>query len=260
MVALVTGASSGIGWELAQVIAAHGHDLVLTARREDRLQSLAHRLNTEFHVKVTTIPADLADPQGPDRIFRACHQADLRISILVNNAGFGAHGAFVHADEGRQLDMIQVNMAALTHLTKLFLPPMVIGGQGRILNVASMAAFQPGPYMAVYYASKAYVLSFSVALASELKGSGVTVTALCPGPVPTEFQERANFSPSGPLRGALGMPAADVARAGYEGMMKGRAVVIPGWRNRVLAWASRLAPPVMAAEIVGRVQKGWLKS
>src|SRR5438128_1555599 len=193
MNALITGASSGIGLELAKLFARDEHDVVLVARRADKLKQLAAQLGSAHNIRATVIPADLADPAAPEEIFRALRAADVELDVLVNNAGFGVTGPFLATDAAAELRMIQVNVTALTHLTKLFLPGMLGRGAGRVLNVASTAGFQPGPLMAVYYATKAYVISFSDALAEELRGTGVTVTCLCPGPTKTGFQEAAHM-------------------------------------------------------------------
>ena len=186
--ALVTGASSGIGEELAKLAAADGCNLVLVARRQERLDALARDLSVAHGVSARVITADLANRAAPRRIAEELTKGRLTIDILVNNAGLGIYGPFWERELGKELEVVQVNVVALTELTGLLLPGMISRKRGRILNVASTAAFQPGPWMAVYYATKAYVLSFSEAIAEELKGTGVTVTALCPGPTITEFQ------------------------------------------------------------------------
>ena len=251
--ALVTGASGGIGYELAKVLAREGNDLVLVARSTEQLEKIAADLREDFGVDVRVLPADLSEPGAPDRIQERLVADGLGVDILVNNAGFGTLGPFASRDTASQVDMVQVNVAALTHLSHLFIGPMVERGRGRIMNVASTAAFQPGPGMAVYFSTKAYVLSFSEALAEELRGSGVTVTTLCPGPTVTGFQKRAGME-----RSALGgrmvtASAASVARAGYRGMMRGRRVVIPGWTNRVGTVLPRLFPRALATRIVARL-------
>ncbi len=248
--ALVTGASSGLGLELAQLLAADRHDLVLVARREPQLRALADRLARDHGVSARVVVADLARPDGPERVAQAVQAANTFVEILVNNAGFGVNGSFVRQAPARQLEMLQVNVTALTALSALFLPGMVERKAGRVLNVASTAAFQPGPRMAVYYASKAYVLSLSVALSVELEDTGVTVTALCPGPTATEFQGVAGMQESRLFRAGT-MDAKTVARAGYRGMLAGRAVVVPGVRNRVLALSTRVSPTLWAARIAG---------
>src|ERR1700693_836076 len=209
--ALVTGGSGGIGLEIAKVLARNGCDLVLVARKRDTLEAAAGQIEGKFDVRVQVFAADLRRPDAPQTIFNFLHNENIPIEALVNNAGFGLGGEFADTKIKRELEMIQVNIVALTHLTKLFLPPMIKRNSGRVLNVASTAAFQPGPLMAVYYATKAYVLSFSEALAEELRNSGVTVTALCPGPTQTAFASSAEVGGSR-LFSAVGIAdAADVA-------------------------------------------------
>ena len=242
LTAFITGSSVGIGLELAKQFAAHGHDLVLSARHPDALEAAAGMIEGKYGVKVTVIPADLADPDSPQRLFDAVNAENIDIHFLVNNAGFGLGGEFSETDGQRELDMIQVNISALTHLTKLFLPAMIRRKSGKILNLASTAAFQPGPLMAVYYASKAYVLSFSEALDEELRNSGVGVTCLCPGATATNFAETAMVGNS-KLFAKVGVARADeIARFGYDAMMKGERVAIPGMRNKVMILAERVAP------------------
>ena len=252
--ALVTGASSGIGLELATLLAKNRHDVVLVARDRDRLEGIARGLTEEFGIGATALPADLTDPAAPLDVFLALAERKAAIDVLVNDAGFGVYGFFADIPLEKELAMIQVNVAALTHLTKLFLPGMLERRRGRILNVASTAAFQPGPLMAVYYATKAYVLSFSEALGNETAGSGVTVTALCPGPTLTDFQTRAGFTRPRPLPGPLVMDAAAVARAGYEGMMRGKRVVVPGAANRPFVQALRATPRNLATAISRKIR------
>jgi short-subunit dehydrogenase len=253
--ALVTGASSGIGLELSRVMASRGHDLILVARRESALAGLAEALESEHKAICNVIKADLSLPETPRLLEEEVRRRGLEVDILVNNAGFGIFGYFKNTSLERELDMLRVNAVALTELTKRFLPRMLEHHQGRILNVASTAAFQPGPLMAVYYASKAYVLSFGEAIAEELKGTGITVTTLCPGPTCTEFQSEAHLRQS-PLIHGMGMPdAAEVARYGYEAMMKGRRVAIPGFVNRALANSVRFAPRGMVTSVLKRIQE-----
>ncbi len=239
--ALVTGASSGIGYELAKVFAKEGQNVVLVARNQGALETLAKELQEKYSVSAVVLPADLSDPSAPGQIHALLAKESVPVDYLVNNAGFGTRGPFQESDLKSQLSMMQVNMVALVHLTRLFLDDMVKKGEGRILNVASTAAFQPGPLMAVYYATKAFVLSFSEALADELKGIGVKVTALCPGPTSTGFGKSAGMEDARLFNRGV-MEAETVALAGYEGLMKGRKVVVPGFRNKALATASRFAP------------------
>jgi uncharacterized protein len=254
--ALVTGASNGIGLELARVLAADGHDLVLVARSKDKLEALAAELGAAHGVKVTVMVADLARPEAPTELFAACRSAGIAVDVLVNNAGYGTFGRF--ADETALLDelaMIQVNVVALTHLAKLFVPGMVARKRGRILNVASTAAFQAGPLMAVYYASKAFVLSLSEALAKELEGTGVTVTALCPGPTESGFQGVARMQDSKLVAGKKMPTSATVALAGYRAMQRGRVVYVPGLTNKILAASVRFTPRPILRSIVKSMQE-----
>ena len=253
--ALVTGASSGIGLELATLLARDRHDLVLVARSRERLDAVARGLGEEYGVSVLVLAHDLSDPAAPEALARELAERGVAVDILVNNAGFGVYGPFAETPIAKELEMIQVNVTALTHLTKLLLPAMRARRRGRILNVASTAAFQPGPLMAVYYASKAYVLSFTEALANELDGSGVTVTALCPGPTITEFQKNAGVAQSRLFRSMLVMNAPEVARAGYEGMLRGKRIVIPGLGNRMLVQALRVSPRSVITAAARRLQE-----
>ena len=250
--ALVTGASSGIGLELAREFAAGGYNLVLVARSEKKLEELAAELRDRHGVGARVIAKDLARPKAPEEIFQEAGDA---VDVLVNNAGFATFGPFAETDLGRELEELQVNVVALTHLTKKFLPGMLTRRRGGILNVASTAAFQPGPLMAVYYATKAYVLSFSEALAEELRGTGVTVSVLCPGPTATEFSARADMQDSGLFKGMLAVAdARAVARAGYEGFRAGKRIVIPGLLNKVGAQSIRLTPRGLATRVVKGMQ------
>jgi short-subunit dehydrogenase len=251
--ALITGASSGIGYELARILAHEGHNVALVARSGDQLERIADELRSDCGVRAEVVVADLAEPGAPDAVHERLLQAGFRTDVLVNNAGFGSLGPFWRADEGTQLDMVNVNVRAVTHLTRLFVPAMVEGGFGRVLNVASTAAFQPGPLMAVYFATKSYVLSFSEALGEELRGTGVTVTALCPGPTPTGFQKRAAMERT-PIGGHMVTgDVVKVAQAGYKGMVRGRRVVIPGVFNRLGSFLPRLFPRRLAAWVVARM-------
>ena len=244
---LITGASAGIGKELARVIAANGFNLVLVARNESRLHQLAEELRTQHKIEAIVLAKDLAAPSAAAEIFSAV--GSQAISVLVNNAGFGSHGDFAHTDLKVQTEMMQVNMLALVQLTRLFLDPMLARRSGRILNVASTAAFQPGPTVSIYYASKAFVYSFSYALAAELDGSGITVTALCPGMTRTEFFERAKIRP----RSWAMMDPVRVAELGYRGLMKGRRVVIPGLLNKITSFMAKRLPPRLTTAVVRRI-------
>lgn len=253
--ALVTGASSGIGLELAGLLARDRNDLVLVARRRERLETVARGLAEEYGIRARVLPADLARPDAPAQIAAELADASVVVDVLVNDAGFGAHGPVAEREPEELLAMIQVNVAALTHLTRLFLPGMLARRSGRILNVASTAAFQPGPLMAVYYATKAYVLSFSEALASETEGTGVTVTALCPGPVGTEFQKRAGTEKGVLVTGPLALPAREVAEAGYRGMLRGSPLVVPGLGNKAAVQALRVSPRRLVTRLSRKLQE-----
>lgn len=247
--ALVTGASSGIGYELAKRFARDGHDLVLVARSRGRLAEVGRELGASAGIKVKLIPKDLSRPGSAREVFDELVRESIPVRFLVNCAGFGIWGSFVETDPAAEREMTQLNMVTLTELTRLALKEMLLRKEGRILNVASTAAFQPGPRMAVYYATKAYVLSFSEALADELAGTGVTVATLCPGPTRTGFGGRARMEGTHLFR--LGaMDAAAVAEAGYRGLMKGRGVIVPGLRNKLLALSVRLSPRKVVTAIV----------
>jgi uncharacterized protein len=239
--ALVTGASGGIGLELARVLAREGCHLVISARTHSALETVARDLSSSYNVAVHVVAADLATPDGARALMKEVASAGLDIDLLVNNAGFGLFGAFATTPLEDEQRMIDLNISALVTLTKLCLPGMLARRLGRVLNVASTAAFLPGPNMAVYYASKAFVLSFSEAIADELRESGVTVTVLCPGPTATGFQDAARMQESRLVQGAM-MSAAEVAEAGYRGLIAGRRVVIPGATNRMVPWLVRLTP------------------
>lgn len=252
--ALVTGGSGGIGLELAKVLARNGFDLVLVARKRDTLEAAAGQLEGKFDVRVHVFAADLRRREAPQEIFGFLQNENIPIEVLINNAGFGLGGEFSETAVERELEMIQVNIVALTHLTKLFLAPMIKRKSGRVLNVASTAAFQPGPLMAVYYATKAYVLSFSEALSEELRNSNVTVTALCPGPTLTDFADTAEVSSSRVAQAFGKADAADVAKYGFDAMMSGKRLAIPGIKNKILAQANRIAPRALSAKI-GRMTR-----
>src|SRR3989442_1378634 len=252
--ALITGASGGIGYELALLLARDGLDCILVARSRDKLDELAARLESGFRVKTLVIARDLSKPSAVDEIYEEVSAASLNVDVLVNNAGFPVFGLFARTDLQLELEMLQVNVVALTALTKLFLRGMVERRAGRILNLASTAAFEPGPLMAVYYASKAYVLSFSEALANELQGTGVTVTALAPGPTRTGFQKRGGMEDSRLVRGQIA-DAKSVAAAGYRGMMRGKTIVIPGFSNKLIPWVVRVSPRGVVTRVVRRMQE-----
>ncbi len=240
-VALVTGASAGIGAEIARLLAVD-HDLVLTARRSEQLQALADELKQKHGATCHVFPADLVEPDAPRKLFDTISAAGIAIDVLVNNAGFGDLGKFAQSDLGKALQMLQVNVVALTELTGLFLPAFVARDSGRVLNVGSIAGFQAGPYMAVYYATKAYVNSFSEALHTELRRTGVTVTVLCPGPVATEFAAVSGMQTTRAFSAGQAMGARPVAAAGLRALKAGRRMVVPGWRNKLMLFAERFFP------------------
>ena len=250
---LVTGASSGIGLELARLFAADGCDLILVARRKEALDALAAELADGPGVKVRVLPRDLSEADAPQRIFDDLSGDGTAVDVLVNNAGFGGIGPIFAQDERRQADMVQVNVTAVTRLTRLFLPGMLERRRGGVLNVASTAAFQPGTNMAVYYATKAYVLFFTEALAEELRGTGVTATALCPGPTRTGFQAAARMEHVLVAKMAKAT-AAGVARTGHRAFRKGRVVAVSGLFNWLGAQSVRLAPRFMTRKITKLLQ------
>ncbi len=239
--ALITGGSSGIGYELARCFAQDGYRIILVASGRPALEEARNRLAMEFHGDVTAIPKDLSTHTAAAELYAELETQGIQVDVLVNNAGFGNFGYFAEVDLTKQVALLQVNIVALTELTKLFLGPMLRRRSGRIMNVASTAAYLPGPLMAVYFASKAYVLRFTEALASELEGSGVTATALCPGPTESRFQERAGMQGSRAFKSAV-MSSGEVARIGYRGLMRGKRVVVTGWRNRLMVTALWLIP------------------
>ncbi|HUA39525.1 MAG TPA: SDR family oxidoreductase [Candidatus Sulfopaludibacter sp.] len=242
---LVTGASSGIGWELAKCFAADGSRLVLLARNSEALESLAGELRRRHNIEVSVMTADLALPETPERIFRELQSEGLPVDVLVNNAGFGAWGKFAELPLPRQLEMLQVNLNALTQLTGLFLPGMVRRRRGGILNVASVAGFLPGPGMTIYYATKAFVLSFTEALAEELADTNVTASALCPGPTITNFDKAAHINKAQRRIRMVRMSAKAVSVHGHRAFRKGQVVAVPGLQNRLLVLLTRLFPRSM---------------
>lgn len=239
--ALITGASSGIGMALAALFAQDGHNLVLAARGVAKMEALAQELRRRHGVAVTVIGADLEAPDGAQQLHAEVRARGLRINVLVNNAGYGRFGEFQSTALAPELAMMQLNMNAVVVLTKLFLPDL-IATRGQVLNTASTAAFQPGPYMAVYYATKAFVLSFSEAIAEELRDTGVTVTALCPGPTASGFQDRADMNASALVKGKKLPTAEAVAQAGYRAMQRGQRVYIHGLMNCLMAQSVRFTP------------------
>jgi hypothetical protein len=253
--AIVTGASSGIGAEIARELARRGHGLTLVARRKDRLQALADELAQAHSVRAEVIAADLTDADSRRELPAQVAACDLIPDILVNNAGFTTMGHVAHADRAAELALVRTNVEAVVDLSAMFLPGMVTRHRGAVLQTASTAAFQPLPGQASYGASKAFVLSYGRALAAELRGSGVTVTTLCPGPVETGFAEAAGMTDdeaAESLPKIMWIPAADVARAAVEGMAAGRTVVIPGTANRVGAGLAHLAPKSLLVPLLAK--------
>ncbi len=245
---LITGASGGIGYELAKLFARDRHNLILVARSADKLGQVATELQTSG-VNVRTMPLDLTEPLAPNFLFGQLQRESIGVEILINNAGFGAYGDFAQMPERDILGQIQLNITALTELTRLFVPPMVALRSGRIMNVASTAGFQPGPHMAVYYATKAYVISFSEAIANELRDSGVTVTCFCPGATNTGFAGRAGNDKTRIFKQFGAMPADRVALDGYRALMEGRTLAISGAQNWLVAQSTRFAPRRMVTAI-----------
>lgn len=253
--ALVTGASSGIGASLARELAKDGHDLILAARRVEPMQVLAAELEN-VGSNCTIIAADLSKSGAAGALVRDIEAQGLAVDVLINAAGLGANGRFEESDPLRITEMLQVNVVALTELTRMLLPAMVARRKGRVMLMASTAGFQPGPQMAVYCASKAYVLNFGEAIAYELQGSGVTVTTLCPGATDTEFARVADAGRSALFKGLLPvMSASDVAQIGYKGLKAGRSVVITGLANKIMATSSRLSPTPVSLRIAN-----WMMS
>lgn len=251
-IVLITGATAGIGLELARCFARGGSDLVLVARREERLREIADGLSREHGVNCREIVEDLGDAAGAERLVERLERDGIAIDVLVNNAGAGTLGKFVEQSLDTQLGPIQLNVASLVELTHRLLPGMRERRRGGILNVASTAAFQPGPNMAVYYATKAFVLCFSEGLREELRGSGVRVSCLCPGPTRTEFAGKAGMTHLAIFRKGA-MPADAVARAGYDGFRRGKTIVVPGLRNKIGVFAVRLFPRSWVRKLVGRL-------
>lgn len=249
---LVTGASSGIGLELARCFAADGSRLILLARRAEALREVAAGLKRDFGAEAEVCAADLGRPETPAELFERFGRGERPVDVLVNNAGFGARGRFAELPLERQLAMLQVNITALMHLTRLFLPGLVERRGGGVLNVASTAAFAPGAGMAVYYASKAFVLSFTEAVAEEVAGTGVTVTALCPGPTETNFVRAANAKDTALFKRAA-MSAEAVARIGHRDFRRGRVVSIAGARNKLMTFGVRLAPRAVVRRMTAKV-------
>ncbi|MBQ4379446.1 MAG: SDR family oxidoreductase [Treponema sp.] len=255
MTALITGASGGIGLELARLFAKDGYNLILAARRLEKLNELKTELETSHRVSVTVLSLDLSIPGSAKELFDFTQSQNLSVDILVNNAGFGDFSLFADSSLQKQQSMIQLNVTSLTELTKYFLPQFISRKSGRILNVASIASFMPGPKMAVYYATKAFVRSFSEALSVELKHSGVTVTALCPGPVSTDFWDRAEAQKSSLFKHFLFADSKKVALYGYRRLMKGKVLAIPYFSTRVCVFLTKILPRSLVRNLIYAVQK-----
>ena len=246
---LITGASSGIGLHLAREFAKHSHPLVLVAPVRSELEQVASQLDEEFGVSLRIIAADLEREEAAQEIFAELASHDTEVDILVNNAGHGQKGSFAEIPIERDISIIRLNVEAPLRLTKLFLDPMLARGSGRILNVASVAGFEPGPRLAVYHASKAFVLSWSEALAEELENSGITVTALCPGPTDTDFFEKADMVDTRAFQKANLMPPQPVAEAGYKALMSGDRIIVPGAANKAMVFSRRFLPKIAQAKM-----------
>lgn len=255
MTALITGASGGLGVHFAELFAKDGYDLVLVARSEEKLNNLKACLEDRYGVQVFVCVKDLAKHNAAEEVAAFIKEQDLEIDALINNAGFADFGAYADADWQRQHDMVQVNIMALIQLTRCFLKPMIQRGRGRIMNVASLAAFQPGPLMSVYYATKSFVLSFTEALSVELRGTGVKVSALCPGPTETGFEKNGHLGNSGLFKNLSVASALEVAAYGYLKLKKGQTIAIPGLMNKLIVTASKYAPRSMARNLVYMIQK-----
>lgn len=251
--ALVTGASGGLGEQFAWLLAADHHNLVLVARSKEKLEILAQKLSEKYKITTTVLAYDLSESTTIQSLTAELRERNITIDILINNAGFGAYGKFHQTTYDHEKQLIDVNIGALTELTKALLPGMVKRESGKILNVASTAAFAPGPLMAVYYASKAYVMNLSIALSEELRGTGVTITCLCPGPTKTGFEVSAGLQGSRLFKSAL-MDAGTVARIGYQAMWEEKPLVIAGLRNKLSAFGTRIVPRWLAARVAQAVQ------
>lgn len=251
--ALITGASNGIGLELARIHASKGDNLILVARSTEKLQALKAELEQKHSVTVHVIGKDLSVPDAAKAVYDETTAMNIKVDYLINNAGFGDYGMFVDNNWDKEAQMLQLNMTALTQMTKLYLQDMVKRGSGRIMNVASTGAFQPAPCMAVYCATKAYVLSFSEAVNDEVSDKGVSITALCPGATTTGFEAAADMGDSNLFKGAMVASAKSVAEYGYKAMMKGKSVAVHGWMNYIMVNASRFVPRNLVVKIARKV-------
>lgn len=252
---LITGASGGLGRELAILFAKDGYNLVLVARSDNRLYALKDKLESECGVKVSVFPKDLSEKYAAADVFDYTQSNNIKVDVLVNNAGFGDFSSFADADIKKLHNLIEVNITALMELTHFYLKPMIESGGGKIMNLASTAAFQPGPMMSVYYASKVFVLHFSEGLSVELKNAGVSVTAFCPGPTKTGFSANAELGGSGLLKNLNWASCESAARYGYKKLMQGKVVAIHGLRNKIMAAATKIVPRALTRNIVYRIQR-----
>lgn len=252
---LITGATSGIGKELAYICAQNNHNLILVSRNKNIMQDIKQEIENKYNTHVEIFPLDLIRKDSVEELVIWTKKYQYEVDILINNAGFGDYGEFITTNLKKQEEMLQLNINALTQLTYYFAQAMVSNNFGRIMNVASIAAFQSGPLMSVYYATKAYVLSFSEALYVELKGKGVRVTCLCPGPTRTGFEDSSNLEDSGLFKNLKVDSAAYVAQFGYKMMMKGRPIAIPGIRNKIMVSLSKLSPRFITRRFIYRIQK-----
>lgn len=258
--ALITGASGGIGYELARIAASKNMNLVLVARNKDKLDELRKDLKEQYQIKVWIFAHDLSNPDTLPELVDEIDNLGLEINILINNAGIGDYGKYLETSPGREMEMINLNVMALSYLTKIFYRRMVHAGNGRILNLASVAAFMPGPYMSVYYATKAYVLSLTEALAAEAHGTGVTLTALCPGPTESKFFENASVDDYQSIKLLMSYPKAEtVARFGFKAMMKGKTVAIHGIKNKAVIFLMHFMPRKIVALLIKWYQSRWAK-
>ncbi len=253
--ALITGASNGLGYDLASIFAENGYNVVLVARNKEKLLALANQARQMFGVSACVITKNLARPEAPAEIFKELHTRKINIDVLVNNAGYGLLGPFGYSGSGDQLNILEVNIMAPVRLTTLFLPAMLLRGSGRILNIASTAGFQPGPFMTGYYASKSFLVNFSVGLAEELRGRGVTVSVLCPGPMATGFRARAGIKQPALVASLADIDSRIVARNGFEGLIAGKAIIVPGILNKLGTMVGRVLPMTFTARILGTVQR-----
>lgn len=251
--ALITGASTGLGAEFSKIFAREGYDIIITARSEDKLNALKCELEDRCRIRVDVIAMDLSAENAAADLFSRI--ADRQIDVLINNAGFGDYGPFIEADFDRITRMIQLNITALAQMTRLVLPGMLERKSGRIMNVASIASFEPGPFMAMYYATKAFVLSLTEALAIETRGSGVSISALCPGPTNTEFATNANLERTSFITLFKKTKASDVAEFGYRKLMSGKVVAIPGLLNKAAVFAAQIMPRSLVRRCVAMIQK-----